>query len=67
MDKGTCNHNGVVIKPDGIHPISPHLFVEEERLKNVTIQILRCKNCGYVSIGWFKQDNTEKAGDMNGR
>lgn len=50
----------VIIKPDGIHPLSPHHFVEEEHLKNVTIQILRCKNCGHVSVGWCRQDNTEE-------
>ena len=50
----------VVIKPDGIHPLSPHQFVEEEHLRNVTIQILRCEKCGHVSIGWYRQPDTEK-------
>lgn len=49
----------IVIKPDGVHELSPHRFQEEMKLKNVTVQILRCKDCGEVSIGWYRQDNTE--------
>lgn len=55
-----CNHEGITIKPDGIHELSPHRFVLEKRLKNVTIEILRCKECGEVSIGWYRQDDTEE-------
>ena len=51
--------NRITIKPDGIHELSPHKFTEEMKLKNVTVQILRCKVCGEVSIGWYRQDNTE--------
>lgn len=55
-----CNHNGITIKPDGIHPLSPHAFQEELHLRNVTVQVLRCKVCGHVSIGWHRQENTEE-------
>lgn len=55
-----CEHKGVTIKPDGIHELSPHKYQEETKLKNVTIQILRCKTCGKVSIGWYRQENTEE-------
>ena len=64
--KAVCKHNGITIKPDGIHPLSQHLFVEEECLKNVTVQILRCRKCGHVSIGWYRQANTEEVGADNG-
>ena len=60
-----CNHNGITIKPDGIHPLSPHQYVQEEHLKNVTVQVLRCKKCGHVSIGWYRQPDTEEVGDGN--
>lgn len=60
-----CNDEMIVIKPDGIHPLSPHQFVEEEHLRNVTIQILRCKNCGHVSIGWHRQTDTEEVESEN--
>lgn len=46
--------------PDGVHELSAHKFVEETKLKNVTVQILKCKECGNVSIGWIRQDNTEE-------
>lgn len=55
----SCCNAGIVIKPDGIHELSPHKFQEEMKLKNVTVQILRCKDCGEVSIGWYRQTNTE--------
>lgn len=40
----------------------PHLhnYEESEVYKNVTVRILRCKNCGDVSIGWERQENTEE-------
>ena len=55
-----CQHNGVAIKPDGVHDLSPHQYVEEIKLRNVTVQVLRCKVCGKVSIGWYRQENTEE-------
>ena len=56
----TCKNHGVTIKPDGIHDLSPHQYEEDVTLRNVTIQILRCKICGKVSIGWRRQENTEE-------
>lgn len=53
-----CIHNGIVFKPDGIHELSGHAFVKEQTAKNVTVEILRCKICGKVSIGWRRQHNT---------
>lgn len=55
-----CNHNGITIKPDGIHELSPHKFKLEQKLRNVTIEILRCEECGEVSIGWYRQEDTEE-------
>lgn len=55
-----CTFEGVVIKPDGVHELSPHDFVLEEKLKNVTIEILRCRKCGAFSIGWYRQEDTEE-------
>lgn len=52
--------DGVTIKPDGVHEASPHAFELDGRYKNVTVEILRCKNCGEVSIGWYRQDDTEE-------
>lgn len=55
-----CEHNGITIRPDGIHELSPHKYVLEQRLRNVTIEILHCKVCGKVSIGWYRQEDTEE-------
>lgn len=54
-----CNHGEVTIKPDGVHVLSPHKFHLERRLKNVTVEILKCPDCGEVSIGWIPQADTE--------
>lgn len=51
------------IKPDGIHELSPHAFDLVGRYRNVTVEILRCKNCGEVSIGWFRQEDTDEIED----
>lgn len=55
-----CEHNGFTIKPDGVHDLSPHNFKVTQKLRNVTIEILQCKKCGAVSIGWYRQENTEE-------
>lgn len=40
--------------------VDPCSFEEVETLKNVTVQILRCRKCGKVTVGWMRQDNTEE-------
>ena len=51
--------NNLVIKPDGVNDLDPCIYEEVESLKNVTIHIMRCKNCGHIEISWEKQENTE--------
>lgn len=51
--------DGMSIRPDGFHEMEPHQFVEKEIHRNVTIQILQCQKCGEISIGWFRQEDTE--------
>jgi hypothetical protein len=57
--------NGTTIKPDGIHDLDPCQYDVIEKYRNVTVEILRCKNCGHVEISWFRQENTEE-GDVDG-
>ena len=52
--------NGITIKPDGVHTMSPHAFKLVQKLKNVTIEILECSECGEISIGWYRQEDTEE-------
>ena len=49
---------GVKILPDGVHELSPHIFEQKQLLHNVTVEVLECKNCGEVSIGWYRQEDT---------
>lgn len=49
---------GVTIKPDGIHELDPCIYEEVERYGNVTISVMRCKNCGHTEISWFRQEDT---------
>ena len=37
-------------RPDGEHAVSLHDFEEVEVIEGVTIQLLRCKRCGALSI-----------------
>lgn len=55
-----CEFDGITFKPDGLHEVSMHEFELSERYRNVTIEILRCKKCGEVSIGWYMQEDTEE-------
>ena len=55
--------NDVTVKPDGMHALSPHPFRLAQRLKNVTVEILECPECGEISVGWIRQEDTEDATD----
>lgn len=54
-----ANGNAVTFKPDGVHEMSACEYEEIERHTNVTVIILRCKNCGDISIAWQRQENTD--------
>jgi hypothetical protein len=54
----SCQCNGFIIKPDGLHELTPCKFKETGIYKNVVIQILECPKCGNVSIGWYKTKDT---------
>lgn len=63
-DVAPCSHGeGVTVRPDGIHELSPHVYRLTERLRNVTVEILTCEECGDVSIAWYRQNDTEEAGE----
>lgn len=49
---------GISIRPDGIHELDACSYEISELYRNVTVEILKCKKCGNVSIGWYKQPNT---------
>ena len=50
-----CDLNGwLEFKPDGQNTVSLHDYEEVEVIENVTVQILRCKRCGHLSIGYWR-------------
>lgn len=64
---GKCSFpEGVTIKPDGIHPLDPCRYQTAEIHKNVTLEVLRCVNCGHIELLWRKQENTESEMVVNG-
>ena len=38
-------------------------FEIDKVLKNVTVEVLRCSKCGKISIGWYRQKDTEDVTD----
>ena len=59
-----CSHGeGVTVRPDGLHELSPHTYKLTQKLRNVTVEILTCETCGDVSIAWCRQDDTEEVTD----
>ncbi len=43
-----------LLNGDGSAELSPHNFVEQEVIEGCTVQVLRCRECGYESFAWFK-------------
>lgn len=54
-----CCFNSFSIKPDGINELNACQYEESEIWKNVTVQSLKCKKCGNISIGWYKISRSE--------
>ena len=48
------------IFPDGENELDPCVYEEIERYANVTVTVLRCKNCGHISVEWERQEDTEE-------
>ena len=55
--------DGIVIKPDGVHELDPCVYVEIERIHNVTAHVWRCKNCGEIMVDFTRQEEWEDAPD----
>lgn len=58
-DVGCKSDTEVVIYPDGKHPLElKHRYEQATVLHNVTVEILKCRDCGEESVGWYRQDDT---------
>lgn len=42
-------------RPDGEHSLSKHEYEEVEVIPNCEVQILKCRACGKISVGWKRQ------------
>lgn len=51
---------GLSIRPNGKYELDPCRYEAVEKYRNVSIEILRCRNCGNIEISWYRQENTEK-------
>ncbi len=59
-----CSHGeGVTVRPDGVHELSPHAYKLTQKLRNVTVEVLTCETCGDVSVAWYRQEDTEEVTD----
>lgn len=52
--------NGVMVMPDGTHPLDPCKYEVTEAYANATVIISTCARCGRTDISWLRQDNTEE-------
>lgn len=52
--------DGIKVCPDGMHELDPCEYEQIEKYRNVTVTVLRCKNCGNIDILWEKQEDTEE-------
>lgn len=58
-----CSFGDVSIKPDGVNELDPFLYETLETHRNVTVEVIRCKNCGHIEVLWKRQENTEDGDD----
>lgn len=58
-----CAHgDGVTVKIGDIE-VDPCIYREVQTMKNVTVRILKCSDCGHIEIEWERQENTEDITD----
>ena len=51
--------NSVKFSIDGEHKMDRHLYRDIQVVKNVTVVVSQCVDCGHIEISWHKQDDTE--------
>ena len=50
---------GVTIKPDGVNELDACAYELMEKHRNVTVEVLRCKNCGHVELSWYRDGDAD--------
>lgn len=60
MDIPKCSFgNGVEIRPDGKNVLDPCIYKDVQVVRNVTVIVSECQNCGNVSLSWLRQEDSE--------
>ena len=55
-----CTHGeGIDISIAGI-PVDACDYELIQKVRNVTVEVLKCKKCGHIEIMWRRQENTEE-------
>ena len=58
-----CTHgDGMTVEVGGV-PVDPCRYREVQTIKNVTVHVLKCSDCGHIEIEWERQENTEDITD----
>lgn len=50
----------VRIAPDGEHEWDGHIYEDIQIVRNATVIVSRCRECGRIEIGWERQEDTEE-------
>lgn len=51
---------GPIVDGDVIEGPGDCVFQDEHVYRNATVEVLECQNCGYVSVWWKPQPDTEE-------
>lgn len=54
------SYEGYKFMPDGEHECEPVWFDKRTLYRNVTVEVLENMETGAISIGWYRQENTEE-------
>jgi hypothetical protein len=55
MENKECSNGDYKILIGGKYELDPCLYELVEEVHNCTVQILKCKKCGKIDIGWYRE------------
>ena len=53
---------GITIKPDGVNELDACRYEVLEVHENVTVEVIRCKNCGHTEVSWYRPEDGDSDG-----
>ena len=48
--------DGVTVRMENGYELSPHTFVETDRIENCTVFLMKCEECGKEEIWWKRNE-----------